>query len=87
MEGKENVEDIEVAVADAKPKRTSKPKKSKKQIKITLIKSACSSKPNQRKTVEALGLKKINASKTVEDSDAIRGMIFTIKHLVKVEEL
>ncbi len=87
MESKENVENIEVAVAEAKPKRTSKPKKEKKQIKITLIKSACSSKPNQRKTVEALGLKKLNTSKIVEDNEAIRGMIFTIKHLVKVEEL
>jgi len=87
MESKENVENIEVAVADAKPKKTSKPKQAKKEIKITLIKSACSSKPNQRKTVEALGLKKLNTSKIVEDSEAIRGMIFTVKHLVKVEEL
>ena len=87
MESKENVENIEVAVADAKPKKTSKPKKAKKEIKTTLIKSACSSKPNQRKTVEALGLKKLNTSKVVEDSEAIRGMIFTVKHLVKVEEL
>lgn len=87
MESKENVENIEVAVAEAKPKKTSKPKKANKQIKITLIKSACSSKPNQRKTVEALGLKKINATKVVDDSEAIRGMIFAVKHLVKVEEL
>ena len=87
MESKENVENIEVAVAEAKPKKTSKPKKAKKEIKITLIKSACSSKPNQRKTVEALGLKKLNASKVVEDNEAIRGMIFAVKHLVKVEEL
>ena len=32
-------------------------------------------------------LRKLNASKVVEESEAIRGMIFTIKHLVKVEEL
>ena len=85
----ENVENIEKVeeVVEKKPKTTSKAKKAKKEIKITLIRSACSAKPNQRKTCEALGLRKMNASKVVEDNPAVRGMIFTIKHLVKVEEI
>ncbi len=64
-----------------------KTSKKAKQIKITLIKSPCSAKPNQRKTVEALGLKKVHQSKIQPDNDAIRGMIFTVKHLVMVEEI
>lgn len=58
-----------------------------KQIKVTLIKSPCSARPNQRKTVEALGLRKVHQSKIQPDNDAIRGMIFTVKHLVMVEEI
>ena len=44
----------------SKPKTT---KKAEKQLKITLVKSANGAKPNQRKTIEALGLKKINQFK------------------------
>ena len=89
MENTENIEEIQKVeeVVEKKPKTTSKSKKAKKEIKITLIRSACSSRPNQRKTCDALGLRKLNASKVVEDTPAIRGMIFTIKHLVKVEEI
>lgn len=84
MENLENVKNVEQV--QEKPKKTTSKKKANKQIKITLIRSACAAKPNQRKTCEALGLRKLNASKVVEDNEAIRGMIFTIKHLVKVEE-
>jgi len=76
-----NIQEKKVA---SKPKTT---KKADKQIKITLVKSTIGAKPNQRKTVEALGLKKINQSKVQPDNEAIRGMIFTVKHLVKVEEI
>jgi large subunit ribosomal protein L30 len=44
-------------------------------------------KPNQIKTVKALGLTKRNSSVVVEDTDMIKGMINTISHLVKVEEV
>ncbi|MDN8848171.1 50S ribosomal protein L30, partial [Staphylococcus aureus] len=40
----------------------------------------------QRKTVEALGLKKTNSSVVVEDNPAIRGQINKVSHLVTVEE-
>jgi len=58
-----------------------------KMIKITLVKSVSGRLEKQIKTVEALGLKKINSSVVVEDNKAIRGMIFVVKHLVKVEEV
>jgi len=61
--------------------------KATKKLKITLVKSSIGAKPNQRATVEALGLKKPNSWKIQPDNEAIRGMIFTIKHMVKVEEL
>ena len=58
-----------------------------KQLKITLVKSVSGRLEKQIKTVEALGLKKINSSVIREDNDSVRGMIFVVKHLVKVEEV
>ncbi|MBM9833092.1 50S ribosomal protein L30 [Streptococcus rifensis] len=57
------------------------------QIKITLTKSPIGRKPNQRKTVVALGLGKLNSSVIKEDNPAILGMVNTISHLVTVEEV
>ncbi|MBR5137521.1 MAG: 50S ribosomal protein L30 [Clostridia bacterium] len=56
-------------------------------LKITLIKSTNDSKKNQMLTVKALGLKKIGSSVVKEKNDAILGMIHTVNHLVKVEEV
>lgn len=55
-------------------------------LKITLVRSTIGSKPNHRKTVQALGLGKLHSSKLHQDNSAIRGMIKTVSHLVKVEE-
>lgn len=55
------------------------------QIKITLVKSSIGCKPDQRATVKALGLSKLMSTTVKEENDAIKGMIFKIKHLVKVE--
>jgi len=60
---------------------------SKKKIKITLIHSTIACLKDQQATVEALGLHKIRDSKVFADNDAIRGMIFKVKHLVTVEEV
>lgn len=57
-----------------------------KKLEITLTKSVIGSKPAQRKTVEALGLKKINHTVAHEDNVAIRGMINRVSHLVTVNE-
>ncbi len=56
-------------------------------IKITLIKSPISQKPAIRKTVTALGLRKIRASTVKEARPEILGMVRTVAHLVKVEEV
>ena len=57
------------------------------KLEITLTKSVIGSKPAQRKTVEALGLKKINQTVAHEDNVAIRGMINRVSHLITVNEL
>ena len=56
------------------------------KLEITLTKSVIGSKPAQRKTIEALGLKKINQTVAHEDNVAIRGMINVVSHLVTVNE-
>ncbi len=63
------------------------PKKKEKQLKVTLVKSTISSLKDQKATVVALGLRKLNQSVTKPDNDATRGMIFKVKHLVNVEEI
>lgn len=57
------------------------------QLKITLVKSTIACLKNQKANVEALGLKKTGTSVIVEDSDAVRGKIKKVSHLVKVEEI
>ena len=56
-------------------------------LKITLVKSPIGNVPKTRATVEALGLKKINATNELPDTPATRGMIQKVRHLVKVEEV
>ena len=58
-----------------------------KKIKITLVKRVIGSLPAQRKTVKALGLKKIGSSVEHEVNPAIKGMVRAVAHLVKVEEM
>lgn len=55
-------------------------------LKITLVKSTIGAVPKNKKTVEALGLKKIGATVERPDNKAVRGMIQQVRHLVKVEE-
>lgn len=58
-----------------------------KKIKITQVKSAIDRPERQKATLIALGLKKMNASKEVEATPQILGMVRTVEHLVKVEEM
>ena len=55
-------------------------------LKITLVKSTIGAVPKHKKTVEALGLRKVNKSVELPDNAATRGMIKQVQHLVKVEE-
>ena len=57
------------------------------KLKITLVKSTIGAVPKHKKTVEALGLKKLNKTVEMQDNAAVRGMIQQVRHLVKVEEI
>jgi len=58
-----------------------------KKIKITQIKIGIDRSERQKQTLIALGLKKMNASKEVEATPQILGMVNKVSHLVKVEEV
>jgi len=58
-----------------------------KTIKITLTKSVIGSSPQQRKVVEALGLRKMHHTVEQPDTPQTRGAIEKVKHLVRVEEV
>jgi len=57
------------------------------KLKITLVKSTIGSKPQHRKTIEALGLRKIRQTVEKQDNPQMRGMIHKVSHLVEVEEI
>ncbi len=58
-----------------------------KKIKITQVKSGIDRSERQKQTLVALGLKKMHASKEVEATPQILGMVNKVSHLVKVEEI
>lgn len=75
----------------AETKKTSatptKVAKNEKMLRVTLVKSPIGYNKDQRRTAVALGLNKLNSSNELPDNSAVRGMIFKIKHLVRVEEI
>lgn len=58
-----------------------------KKIRITQVKSGIDRSERQKQTLKALGLNKVNATKEVEATPQILGMVKKVDHLVKVEEL
>lgn len=58
-----------------------------KKIKITQVKSGIDRSQRQKLTLQALGLNKVNATKEVEATPQILGMVKKVQHLIKVEEL
>ena len=58
-----------------------------KKIKITQIKSGIDRPERQKLTLKALGLTKLHASKEVEATPQVLGMVQKVNHLVKVEEV
>ena len=58
-----------------------------KKIKITQVKSGIDRSERQKQTLIALGLRKMHASKEVEATPQILGMVNKVQHLVKVEEI
>ena len=57
------------------------------KLKVALVKSTIGAIPKQRATVEALGLKKIGKTVELPNNDAVKGMVWHVRHLVKVEEI
>lgn len=59
----------------------------KKTLRLTQVKSSIGYKKDQAATLKALGLGKIGSTVEQVDNDAIRGMIFKVKHLIEVESI
>src|SRR3954465_9305643 len=57
------------------------------KLRITYTKSAIGYSQDQKDTVRSLGLRKLNSTALHNDTPAIRGMAFKVRHLVTVEEL
>lgn len=86
------VKETETVESSSKKKTTTTRKTTKKvekkaMLKVTLVKSNSGRLENQKRTLVALGLNKMNSSNVVPDNAATRGMIFVVKHLVKVENV
>jgi large subunit ribosomal protein L30 len=58
----------------------------KKMLKVTLVKSPIGFNEKQGKIVESLGLRRIRHTIEVADTDATRGMLLKVRHLVEVDE-
>lgn len=61
--------------------------KKQKQLKVTYAKSVIGYNKKQVKIIEALGFRKLGQTKFFPDNESIRGSIFHVKHLLKVEEV
>jgi large subunit ribosomal protein L30 len=55
-------------------------------VKVTQVKSPIGRPADQRETLKGLGLNKMNRTRELEDTSAMRGMIKKVAHLVRVEE-
>jgi large subunit ribosomal protein L30 len=59
----------------------------RKQLKVTLVRSPIGYTKDQQATVRALGLRRMHATVIHNDTPQIRGMIFKIKHMLRVEDV
>jgi large subunit ribosomal protein L30 len=57
------------------------------QLKITWTKSYIGKPQNQRRVIDALGLRRLNHTVVLGDTPTIRGMVNKVSHLLRVEEL
>lgn len=64
-----------------------KKKCSESKIQVKQIASTIGKKPAQKKTLLGLGLKRVNATKTLNNTDSIKGMVEKVKHLVEIKNL
>jgi large subunit ribosomal protein L30 len=68
------------ALANAAPR-------GKQQVKVTQVGSPIGRQSYQRDTLKGLGLNKMGRSRVLEDTPAVRGMIESVKHLLRVESV
>lgn len=59
----------------------------KKTLRVTQIKSQIGCPADQGKTLKALGLGRIGKTNDLVDNEGVQGMIFKVKHLIKVEQV
>ena len=57
-----------------------------KMLRVTLLKSAIGYSVRHKATVQALGLRKLHQTVVLPDNPSVRGMLYKVNHLVKVEE-
>ena len=57
----------------------------KKTFKVTLVKSPAGTNEQHRATVRGLGLRRVNSTRVLEDTPAVRGMVNKVYYLVKAE--
>jgi large subunit ribosomal protein L30 len=63
-----------------------KAKTAEKKLRITLVKSPIGNPNRQKLTVKALGFHHLNETIVQPDNPSVRGMIYKVRHLVRVEE-
>jgi large subunit ribosomal protein L30 len=57
------------------------------KLRITYFKSSNGFREDQKRTITALGFKHLNQTLELEATESLRGMVFKVKHLIKVEEI
>ncbi len=62
-------------------------KKKEKMLQVTYVRSVIGYNKKQKTILEALGFRKLNTTRLLPDNASIRGSLFLVKHLVKVEEV
>jgi large subunit ribosomal protein L30 len=58
-----------------------------KQLRVTLVRSLIDQQQSLKRTARALGLRRLGATRVHDATPVIKGMIFKVKHLLRVEEL
>ena len=81
----ESVKQKKVSQASA-PKKASQASKVS-YVRVTQIGSPIGRTKDQRQTLIGLGLNKMHRTRELEDTPAVRGMIYVVRHLVKVEDV
>jgi large subunit ribosomal protein L30 len=57
-----------------------------KKVRVTWVKSAIGYDVRHKATIRALGLHRLNQTVEMEDSPSLRGMLYLVKNLVRIEE-